>query len=634
MGRFARPRGLTAIAVLVCACTLLGLTSASLAGPVRTLHTVRYHGFSVRVPRSWPVFNLARDPSTCVRFNRHALYLGTPGSDERCPAHAVGRTAAILVSPLSSSRATPTPTAGGLLLEGDVTSFEVSSARVEVTATWSRTPRIVAQALGRKSLPGAGQSATGGGAATGTSANSSKQPSQSAAASTVYTGLGFDTCAAPSKSQMSAWSSSPYRAVGIYIGGQNAACAQRNLTKGWVTQEIAAGWHPIPTYVSLQAPDNSCGCTPMSTNTTKAHSQGEAAGQDAANRAKRFDILPGNPIYDDMEGYGKGAPNTPAVLAFLAGWTSALHAAGYLSGVYSSDSSGIANLAHKYHTDYLEPDDIWIAAWNGEKNAHDPYVPNADWSNHERLHQYEGGNNETYGGVTLDIDNDFLNGATAGGSTAGYLLLTSNGGVHRFGAAASFGGEAGNLPPHVTAVALANDHKTGGYWILSSNGAVNGFHARPDGGLRGRLGGLRPVALAASPKGGYLILTSNGGVHRFGPAPSYGGDAGHLPHGVTAVDIAVDRVTGGYWILRSNGARERLPCAVERWALPQAPRRQSGRDRTVKRRRLLHPDLQRGRARVRSHDVRRLGRGQASSGREGGISRQHGDRAWVPHPAL
>ena len=55
---------------------------------------------------------------------------------------------------------------------------------------------------------------------------------------------------------MAAWRSSPYRGVGIYIGGVNMACAQPNLTKGWVNHEIASGWHPVPLYVGLQAPNN------------------------------------------------------------------------------------------------------------------------------------------------------------------------------------------------------------------------------------------------------------------------------------------------------------------------------------------------------------------------------------------
>jgi hypothetical protein len=33
---------------------------------------------------------------------------------------------------------------------------------------------------------------------------------------------------------MKAWSSSPYRAAGVYLGGVNMACAQTNLTPAWV----------------------------------------------------------------------------------------------------------------------------------------------------------------------------------------------------------------------------------------------------------------------------------------------------------------------------------------------------------------------------------------------------------------
>ncbi len=40
-------------------------------------------------------------------------------------------------------------------------------------------------------------------------------------------------------------------------------------------------------------------------------------------------------------------------------------------------------------------------------------MPSSDWSDQQRLHQYRGANNETYGGVTINIDNDYLDGATA-----------------------------------------------------------------------------------------------------------------------------------------------------------------------------------------------------------------------------
>ena len=58
---------------------------------------VRYAGYTIRVPAGWPVYRLDRDPSRCVRYDRHAVYLGTPGANQQCPAHLVGRTATISI---------------------------------------------------------------------------------------------------------------------------------------------------------------------------------------------------------------------------------------------------------------------------------------------------------------------------------------------------------------------------------------------------------------------------------------------------------------------------------------------------------------------------------------------------------
>jgi Rv2525c-like, glycoside hydrolase-like domain len=553
MGGIARSRAVrVAGLILVYLCALFGFAGIALARSSQALQMVRYRGVSVHVPRSWPVFDLAQDPQACVRFDRHAVYLGTPGRQERCPAHAVGRTDAILISPLHPGRGAPTATASGLALEGDVSSYSLPRAGVEVTATWTRTPQMVAQALGRSSLAMANGSAAKSSAGTSAGAVPAGTPQRSSFRASTFTGLGFDTCAAPSRSQMSAWRSSPYHGVGIYIGGVNMACAQVNLTKGWVSREIASGWHPFPLWVGPQAPSNECGCRAMSANQAQAKHQGAAAASTAVAQLQRLGILPGNPIYYDMEGYVTGGSNTAAVLAFLAGWTFRLHNDGYISGVYSSASTGINDLVDRYHSKYPEPNDISIADWNGQKNGHDPYVPAGEWSHHQRLHQYLGNQEETYGGVRLSLDDDFMNGATANARN-GYMLLTSNGGIHLFGPIRGHGSDVGKFPHGVTAVALARDRKTGGYWILRSDGGIKGFNAPFHGSLRGKLHGSRPVALDGSPAGGYLVLTSNGGVHGFGPIARHGGDAGKLSRRVKAIGLARDRKTGGYWILRSTG---------------------------------------------------------------------------------
>ncbi|MCL2770112.1 MAG: DUF1906 domain-containing protein, partial [Solirubrobacterales bacterium] len=208
-----------------------------------------------------------------------------------------------------------------------------------------------------------------------------------------------------------AWSGSPYRAVGVYIGGANMACAQSNLTAGWVSEESAAGWHFIPTYVGLQAPHNSCGCAAIRAG--QASQEGAAAAGDAVSHAAAVGIGRGNPIYFDMESYARGGANSAAVLTFLSAWTARLHADGYLSGVYSNADSGISDLVAARASGMTEPDNIWFADWNGARSVSSAFLPGGEWGGH-RLHQYEGGHDESHGGVTINVDSSYLDGATAG----------------------------------------------------------------------------------------------------------------------------------------------------------------------------------------------------------------------------
>jgi len=82
--------------------SLLLVTSSAMALAGGADKVVRYRGYAVAVPTSWPVYDLRSHPSVCVRFDRHAVYLGQPSSTQRCPAHAVGRTEAILLQPLAA----------------------------------------------------------------------------------------------------------------------------------------------------------------------------------------------------------------------------------------------------------------------------------------------------------------------------------------------------------------------------------------------------------------------------------------------------------------------------------------------------------------------------------------------------
>ena len=115
-----------------------------------------------------------------------------------------------------------------------------------------------------------------------------------------------------------------------------------------------------------------------------------------------------------MEGYARTSGATGSTLAFLAAWTDALHELGYGSGVYSSSASGIADLASKWGAGYSSSRRPLDRQLERAKNTDDPYVPSSAWTPHQRIHQYRGGHNETYGGVTINIDNDYVDGATVG----------------------------------------------------------------------------------------------------------------------------------------------------------------------------------------------------------------------------
>jgi hypothetical protein len=63
---------------------------------------------------------------------------------------------------------------------------------------------------------------------------------------------------------------------------------------------------------------------------------------------------------------------------------------------------------------------VWIAEWyivpgyRPEVTVFDvDHLPDNYWSNHQRVYQYSGDHNETWGGVTINIDSNVLDGVVA-----------------------------------------------------------------------------------------------------------------------------------------------------------------------------------------------------------------------------
>jgi hypothetical protein len=260
-------------------------------------------------------------------------------------------------------------------------------------------------------------------------------PVRSASAQTVggpnpvtpgdFRGFGFDQCLAPTQRAMDTWlNQSPFLSVGIYIAGNSRACrSQPNLTPKWIATQLRKGWKLLPITLGPQA---SC-----STRFPRYHDDpvidgrpgpggkypyarrmGRAEAISTVDAATALGIVPRSTLWYDIEAFDDSNTNCrESALAFLSAWTNKLHDLDYVSGVYSSAGSGIAVLddARVERPDaYTMPDMVWIARWDGVANTSTSYVRSDGWVPGGRVKQYEGGHNETWGGVTINIDRNFL----------------------------------------------------------------------------------------------------------------------------------------------------------------------------------------------------------------------------------
>lgn len=388
--------------------------------------TVSYRGVVVPVPVTWPVVDLVAEPRACVRADVHAVYVGTPGADQDCPPGLLGRVGTVLLQPVPdelpfgavtvSPGRIPEPT------RAQVTAGEV----VGVVDGSDVLLRITLEPDG--TLPDVGELVVTSEATPWTAPMLAQAgPSPLDRSVTWHHGLGFDACTAPSLDAMSAWRASPYGAVGIYIGGAARACAQPNLTASWLRSIASTGWKVTPIYVGLQAP-----CSSFANRITygREWDQGRDAALDAIARAQALGLGAGSDIFFDMESYPQSAQCSGSVRAFLSSWTSTLHYNGYSSGVYSSASTGIRDLALGFaQPGYVPPDKIWIARWNGVPDvySHDAYVSDNLWAPYSRIHQYLGGHVETHGGVSINIDSNMLDTDPNRGSPVGQFDGLSTG---------------------------------------------------------------------------------------------------------------------------------------------------------------------------------------------------------------
>jgi len=331
-----------------------------------------------------------------------------------------------------------------------------------------------------------------------------------------YAGRGFDACAAPAQDVMSAWLvSSPYKAIGIYMGGPNRFCAQPNLTASWVSTQQSAGWHLVPIYLGLQ-PYCSTSSKKFRFTAANAATSGRAAAHDAVVQAQALGLATGSTIYNDIEAYSStNAACTTAVLTFLSAWTARLHDLGFFSGFYSSMGSGVRDEVAAYgSTTYVRPDFVWFARYDNVASVAEVAIPGSYWV-HRRIKQYRSPSRpapavgpETYGGKTVNVDRDQLdvslvpptpfgdftgNGwsdlITRQTTTSSLYLYPGNG--TGFGSPARLGG-GWNSMSSITRFGdfnrdgkedlIASERATGALWLYPGTGS--GFSARVKIGAR------------------------------------------------------------------------------------------------------------------------------------------------------
>ncbi|MFL6054205.1 MAG: DUF1906 domain-containing protein [Actinoallomurus sp.] len=390
---------------------LAGILGALIPGPppAHADPDVHYQGLRIAVPAGWEVHRLGPRSTDCLRFDRHAIYLGPAGDNQFCPAHAVGRTTAIHVEPLTAqTNAFVTALMGnkdradsgrppGLRVH-DRAAHEIRIAVPEagalITGSYGPSPQELERVLAGITVdPPPAEGAT-------------ERHTGTAHRRPWVRGDGFDTCHAPSLDAMQAWHGD-FVAANIYIGGASRSCPDGKLSHDWVAAVRSMGWRLIPTYVGPQAP-----CGPHRVNFTpdSAVDDARASAEDAVRRAHLLGLRRHTPIYFDMEAYGRHDPVCrEAVLAFMDTWTRRLRALGYVPGIYSSVASGIRDLAQA--KGIKKPTAVWFAHWDAKPDPWgDRYIADDSWPGHRRIKQYRGDHLETHGGYALNIDSDAVDG--------------------------------------------------------------------------------------------------------------------------------------------------------------------------------------------------------------------------------
>ena len=122
-------------------------------------------------------------------------------------------------------------------------------------------------------------------------------------------------------------------------------------------------------------------------------------------------------VYYDLEFFTYSTACSAAARAFVRGWTTRLNELGIVPGLYATSNNLNQNKIYNLQpTPYV----VWIAEWYKVPGYRPEasiwnlnWLDNKYWSQHQRIRQYSGTHTETWGGASISIDSNVMDGLVA-----------------------------------------------------------------------------------------------------------------------------------------------------------------------------------------------------------------------------
>lgn len=237
----------------------------------------------------------------------------------------------------------------------------------------------------------------------------------------VEQGEAFDTASLPPTSDMTTWwSTTPYYAIGVYLGGENSGGT--NPGHAWLANVMTTGWDVWLLWVGPQSEcvDQS-GLGTFSDDPTTAQDEGEEQADDAVAAATADGFGDEYLVYD-LEAYDTdNSTCVTAAQSFVNGFEYEVHTVDHEHGAVYGSSCASDLSGYTVHSNV--PEAIFPADYGYSDYATTPIqcVPDNAWDDNQRVHQWSGSTalrvKSGDSAPTWTIDEDCMDGPVEGDST-------------------------------------------------------------------------------------------------------------------------------------------------------------------------------------------------------------------------